>query len=145
MKNNRRDFLKLGGLAGLTVAGGGFLKGFAKEETHTTADINRLINRRGASRQTFNMSGFAAPKIDVVRVGFIGTGSRGASAVSRMSRIDKVEIKAISDITVKETDKVMARLKDTGQKPTVYNGDSEEWKKLCDRDDIDLVYIATSW
>jgi hypothetical protein len=31
MKNNRRDFLKLGGLAGLTVAGGGFLKGFANE------------------------------------------------------------------------------------------------------------------
>lgn len=146
MKNNRRDFLKMGGLAGLTVAGGGFLKGFANEGEHTASDINRLINSRGASRQkTFNMSGFAAPKIDVVRVGFIGTGSRGSGAVSRMSRIDKVEIKAISDITVKETDKVMARLKDSGQKPTVYNGDFEEWKKLCDRKDIDLVYIATPW
>lgn len=146
MKNNRRDFLKLGGLAGLTIAGGGFLKGYANEGEHTTSDINKLINSRGTSRQkTFNMSGFAAPKIDIVRVGFIGTGSRGAGAVSRMSRIDKVEIKAISDITVQETDKVMARLKDTGQKPTVYNGDSEEWKKLCDRKDIDLIYIATPW
>lgn len=146
MKNNRRDFLKLGGLAGLTVAGGGFLKGFAKEEAQTTSDINRLINSRGAaSHKSFNMSGFAAPKIDVVRVGFIGVGSRGSGAVSRMSRIEKVEIKAISDITVKETDNVMARLKDTGQKPTVYNGGSEEWKKLCDRKDIDLIYIATPW
>src|SRR5690554_6540694 len=114
MKNNRRDFLKLGGLAGLTIAGGGILKGFAKEGENNVADINKLINSYGSGRnKTFNMSGYAAPKLDVVRIGFIGTGSRGAGAVSRMSRIEKVEIKGISDINPKETDKVMARLKDS--------------------------------
>ncbi len=31
MKNNRRDFLKISGLAGLGIAGGSVLSGFASE------------------------------------------------------------------------------------------------------------------
>ncbi len=34
------------------------------------------------------MSGYAAPKIDKVRIGFIGQGMRGPGAVQRMSFID---------------------------------------------------------
>ena len=26
-----------------------------------------------------------------------------------------------------------------------YSGEEDAWKKLCERDDIDLVYIATDW
>ena len=29
--------------------------------------------------------------------------------------------------------------------PDVYTGNENEWKKLCERNDIDLVYIATPW
>ena len=29
--------------------------------------------------------------------------------------------------------------------PTLYSGNKDEWKKICDRKDIDLVYIATPW
>ncbi len=29
--------------------------------------------------------------------------------------------------------------------PVGYSGDSTVWKQLCDRDDIDLVYICTDW
>lgn len=28
---------------------------------------------------------------------------------------------------------------------TAYYGDENSWKQLCDRDDIDLVYVATDW
>ena len=44
----------------------------------------------------FNMSGFAAPKLDKVRVGFVGVGARGSGAVQRMSYIDGVEIPNIN-------------------------------------------------
>ena len=41
------------------------------------------------------MSGYAAPPIPVVRVGFIGLGDRGSEAVKRLSFIEGVEITAI--------------------------------------------------
>jgi len=50
--------------------------------------------RRG---QRFNMSGYAAPKLDKVRIGFVGLGMRGPGAVERMSYIDGVEIVALCD------------------------------------------------
>ncbi len=31
------------------------------------------------------------------------------------------------------------------QKLDVYSGDEEVWKRVCERDDIDLIYICTDW
>jgi len=47
---------------------------------------------------SFNMCGYAAPKLDKVRVGFVGIGDRGSDAVERMTYIDGVEIVALCDI-----------------------------------------------
>jgi len=33
----------------------------------------------------------------------------------------------------------------TSHSPAMFSGKEEEWKKLCERADIDLVYIATPW
>ncbi|MEJ7676196.1 MAG: twin-arginine translocation signal domain-containing protein [Chitinophagaceae bacterium] len=78
MKNKRRDFLKLTGLTGLTVAGGGVLKGLAAE----SGNINTGAARPYA--QQFNMCGYAAPKLDIVRIGFIGLGNRGRLILDRL-------------------------------------------------------------
>ena len=43
------------------------------------------------------MSGYAAPKLDNVRIGFIGLGNRGPAAVERMSIIEGVQIKGLCD------------------------------------------------
>jgi len=56
MKNKRRDFIKLtGSLAGLSVAGGGILKGFASEPTNTgemaTGDV------WGRQQRSYQMNG----------------------------------------------------------------------------------------
>ena len=48
--------------------------------------------------QHFNMSGYAAPKIETVRIGVIGLGQRGPAHVKTMSRVDGVEIKALCDL-----------------------------------------------
>jgi hypothetical protein len=56
-------------------------------------------------KQLFNMCGYAAPKIDTVRVGFIGLGSRGPGHVMNMSYLEGVEIKGLCDMLPEEVEK----------------------------------------
>lgn len=87
-----------------------------------------------------------APAIDTVRVGFIGLGMRGSSAVSRYLHIPGAKVAAICDIEPEMVQKTQVRLKRAGY-PEVpaYTGSEDAWKQLCERDDIDLVYVVTDW
>ncbi len=136
MKSNRRDFLKLSGLTGIGLVGTGIL--------NSSAALPYDFQKTN-SRDHFNMCGFAAPKIDTVRIGFIGMGNRGPGAVERMTHIEGVEIKALCDIREEKVNAVKKALEGSMHKPDIYTGKEDEWKKLCDRKDIDLVYIATPW
>lgn len=140
MKSNRRNFLKISGLAGIGIASTNILDGNAA--VADTPIDNHSIRQ---DKKHFNMSGYAAPKIETVRIGFIGLGNRGPGAVDRMSKIDGVEIKALCDIRPEMVDKVKTKLAGTTHKPDGYSGGPDEWKKMCDRKDIDLIYIATPW
>lgn len=138
MKNNRRDFLKLSSIAGLGIAGSGVLQGFAAEPQK-----GPYINK--SSIQTFNMSGYAAPKLETVRVGFIGLGQRGPSHLNAIAKIEGTEIKALCDLREESVNKAKKVIDGTSHKPVIYTGGQDEWRKLCDRKDIDLIYIATPW
>ena len=91
------------------------------------------------------MCGYAAPKLDKVRIGIIGLGMRGPGAVERLSLIDGVEIVALCD---KIPDRASAQQKvllETGRpKAREYSGENG-WKALCESNDIDLVYTCTPW
>lgn len=90
--------------------------------------------------------GLTAAPIDTVRIGFIGLGQRGPGAVERMSHVPGTKIVALCDIVPENVEKVQKYLKDNNLPAAAeYSGDSEIWKKLCERDDIDLVYICTDW
>ncbi len=91
------------------------------------------------------MCGYAAPKMETVRVGFIGLGNRGPGAVKRMSHIEGVDIKGLCDIRPEKASAAGQLLASSVHKPVLYSGKADEWKKLCDRKDIDLIYIATPW
>lgn len=93
-----------------------------------------------------DMLAFAADPIKVVRVGFIGLGMRGADAVVRFTNIENVEIKALCDIRPERVAKSQAALaKREFPAAAEYSGSEDSWKQLCERDDIDLVYIVTPW
>ena len=82
----------------------------------------------------------------VVRVGFIGLGMRGPGAVERFTHLDGVEIKALCDLHPERVEKAQKLLSKAGLPAAAsYSGSEDAWKQLCDRDDIDLVYIATNW
>ena len=92
------------------------------------------------------MVGFAAEPIELVRVGVIGLGMRGPGAVNRLSHIDGCQVVALCDIRedcVKKSQQILER----NGKPAAaeYFGDENVWKQLCERDDIDLVYVCTDW
>ena len=126
---NRRDFLK-----GLSVAAG------------TAAVGGCLSSQNQALGMSVNMSGFRAAKIPTVRIGFVGLGMRGPGAVQRIMHIEGVEIAAICDKRPGCTEKVQKMLADSGfPQPAVYTGSEDAWKEMCQRDDLDLIYIATPW
>lgn len=96
--------------------------------------------------QKFNMSGYAAPALPVVRIGLIGLGDRGSGAVERLSFIEGVEIKALCDkreVAVKESQKY---LKSIGRPAAQeFFGSEDAWKKLIDLRELDLIYTCTPW
>ena len=137
MSNNRRDFLKLAGLGLVGAAVPQFSKAESPEQLYHLSQKNH--------HQLFNMSGFAAPKLNTVRVGIIGLGQRGPGAVDRLSKIEGVEIKALCDLIPERVDKMKAKLQGTKHQPEGYSGSVYAWKKMVDRNDLDLIYITTPW
>lgn len=149
MKTNRRGFLKIAGLAGAGVMTGCSPGSGRKQEitTKTPAYALDAIRQQAEKQhsQLFNMSGYCAPKLDVVRVGFIGVGNRGSAAVERMSRIDGVRIVAIGDVQPDKAEAAKKRIQSPGHEAVLYTKDDESWMELCHREDIDLIYIASHW
>lgn len=135
MANSRRDFFKQIGLAGLSLTGLSELLGMKKSSSPEPYQLSH--------RQEFNMHNYAAPALETVRIGLIGIGSRGSGHVERFARIEGVEIKALCDIVPHRVDDAIASIE--GYSPDAYTDGEEAWKELCDRDDIDLVIIATPW
>ncbi len=90
--------------------------------------------------------GLTAPKLDTVRVGFIGLGMRGPGAVARFTHIPGTKVVALCDIRPERVEASQNILKKAGlPEAAAYSGSEDAWKQLCERDDIDLVYIATDW
>src|SRR5438874_7317939 len=90
MKTDRRKFIQQLSVGAGALATGlpSLVKGGVPHELGPGRDNNE---------QHFNMCGYAAPKIETVRIGVIGLGMRGSEAVGRLSYIDGVEIVALCD------------------------------------------------
>ena len=116
----------------------------AKAKSKKTDGIIRTdIPARPAGQQ--DMVAFRCDPIETVRVGFVGLGMRGPGAVERFTHIPGVEIKALCDLYPERAEKAQKIL--TSKKlpqAEIYSGE-EGWKALCEREDLDLVYIATPW
>ena len=101
------------------------------------------VPKRAAGQQ--DMIAFAAEPMESVRVGFIGLGMRGPGAVRRWCQIEGTEIIALCDINQQGIDKSQKYLTNAGRNKAVEYLGEESWRELCEREDIDLVYIMTDW
>lgn len=136
MKNqNRREFLKIAasgaaaiGLSKINLAGNGL-----------------ILNPVPANKQGTVM-GLTCEPLTVVRIGVIGLGMRGSDAVGRLLQVEGTEITAICDILPERVKASQKTITEAGRKPAMeYTGSPDAWKKLCEQENIDLVYACTPW
>lgn len=89
--------------------------------------------------------GLAHPPIPIVRLAFIGLGNRGVLTLQRYLQIEGIEIKALCEIREGNLTKAQKILREAGYpQPDGYTG-PDGWKQMCERNDIDLVFICTDW
>lgn len=142
MENKRRQFLRR-----LAIGSGALVTGMPAWARVTGSSDEEILHSQALENKAprFNMCGYAAPKIETVRVAIIGLGMRGSDAVERLSYIDGLEITALCD---KYPDRVAAAQltlqKMKRPKAKEYSG-NDGWKALCDNAEADLVYTATPW
>ena len=141
----RRDFLKSIGTisAGLAIGGSAAGCSTVNDPDKFENTYEEVYKKR---TQRFNMSGYAAPPLETVRIGFIGLGHRGPSSLRRLCLIEGVEIKALCDIRAESLEKGQKILADSGMPPArEYGKDENDWKRMCESNDIDLIYQVTPW
>jgi predicted dehydrogenase len=135
MSSNRRQFIR-----NLTLGSGALATGI-----NATANDYAVLEYPAKHPALFNMCGYAAPKMDKVRIGIIGLGMRGPGAVERMCFIEGAEVVALCDKFPDRVESAQAILAKAGlPKAKGYSG-NDGWKALCESNDIDLVYTCTPW
>ncbi|MCH7716593.1 MAG: Gfo/Idh/MocA family oxidoreductase [Gemmatimonadetes bacterium] len=135
-RNNldRRDLLKVGA-AGIGAA---MLGASASARTASAA------TPAGLGQAPADL--FAAPPMEQVRIGFVGVGLQGSSHCRNLLRIEGVQLKALCDIVPEKVTRVQQWTEDAGQpKPTAYTRGEWDFRRMCEEEELDLVYTATPW
>ena len=92
-----------------------------------------------------SMHGFAVAPMKRVRVGVIGLGNRGSDAARRLSTVPGVDVVAICDIRPERIALTQEKIKKNGKSPAREYTGEDGWKRLCNADDVDVVYNVTDW
>ncbi|MDR2037162.1 MAG: Gfo/Idh/MocA family oxidoreductase [Bacteroidales bacterium] len=140
MRNNRREFIKKSLVGGLILSTTGSLIG----NTLGGHSVTELSKDKKRKRRGKSVMGLRCDPISEVRVAVIGLG-RGGGAVYRMARIDGAKIAVICDLNENRIKSTQDHLKNAGRPEALAFSGEEDWKKICERDDIDLIYNATPW
>ena len=129
----RREFLMAAGVTGIGLASGALF-----------ADTQVAKPRPKGSK---SVAGLVVPKMDKVRVAFIGVGARGSGHVSQLCLIDGVEVVAICDNHLPSLERAVKNVVERHKRPTplAFGKGPDDYKRMLERTDIDCVFIATPW
>ena len=136
-KTNRREFIRLAatGVAALGIG----VKGFSEKIYGNNLTPPLLEGQK-------SVMGLRCEPLEKVRIGVIGLGMRGMDAVGRLLYVDGVEIKAVCDTLPDRVAQAKKIVTDRGfPEPVGFSESENAWMKLCEREDIDLVYSCTPW
>jgi predicted dehydrogenase len=142
-KNSRRNFIKIAAAGsaalGLGTVGNVFGSSLSTDEQFLSPKI-KIPASKGKS-----VMGLRCEPLKTVRIGFIGIGMRGTGSLHRLLQIEGVEIIAIADVVPAAVKAGNKQITDAGFKAAIEYTGEDDWKKMCERDDIDLVYQCTPW
>ena len=137
-------FLAIIAISAIVVFTCGEFSLFSKKPYSVKKGIIHFAEPKRAKGQS-SMLGFSAEPIEKVRVGIIGVGMRGKGFAKRLTLIEGSEVVALCDIVQENVDKTQKIIEEAGgERAAEYVGE-EAWMELCQRNDIDLVYIVTPW
>jgi hypothetical protein len=89
---------------------------------------------------------FAAAPIETVRIGFVGVGGMGTVHVRNLVRIPGCRITAVCDIVEAHAERAAGLITEAGfPRPALYTRGPTDFVRLCETEDLDLVYTATPW
>ena len=129
---DRREVIKIGTLAGVGAAMG------MAEWLGCRATGRRI----GPAPQL----PFAAPAMETVRIGFVGVGGMGTHHVRNLVNIEGAAIRAICDIREEHARRAQDIVENAGQpRPTAYTRGDWDFQRMCEEEELDLVYTATPW
>jgi hypothetical protein len=89
---------------------------------------------------------FAAPPLDLVRVGLVGVGGQGMTHVENLLAVPGARITAVCDLIEERVALVRRRVVEAGHpEPAGYARGPRDFERLCETEDLDLVLTATPW
>jgi len=89
---------------------------------------------------------FSAAPIETVRIGFVGIGLQGGGHVANFLKIEGCRIAAVCDVRSERTDWASKQIVAAGHPaPTAYTNGPRDFERLCEKEDLDLVFTATPW
>jgi len=142
---SRRSFIKVSALTGLGASMAGVVNGCAAPRKGGEAVGANLSAVRPMPKGQRPVHDLTTKPIERVRVAVIGL-SRGMTHVTDCLNIDFAEIVAVCDWRDDRAQAAAAACETKrGKRPAVYSGTEHIWEKMVERDDIDVVYIATPW
>jgi predicted dehydrogenase len=138
--NSRRKFLKLAAAGSAALGVAPLSNVFGSPDGEPEFPGVKVPARKGKS-----VMGLRCEPLKTVRIGLIGLGMRGSEAVYRLIQVEGTQLVAIADVVGKAVKDANKQVTDAGLKPAIAYTGEEDWKKICERDDIDLIYQCTPW
>ena len=126
--NDRREFMKKSLGLGLTLAAGGSIfSGCTQSKKYPFASV-------------------ITKPLDTVRIGFVGVGGMGTNHVKSLLKIEGAQLCAVCDIVEEKVARIQKMAVEAGQsRPIGYSKGPWDFKRMCETEDLDLVYNATPW
>ena len=113
----------------------------------TKTNISQIVRLEAPERPAGqeNVLQLSCDPIPTVRVAFIGLGSRGSEAVRRFMYLEGIEVVAICDINKDFVSKTQELLAENKRAKALEFTGKEDWKKVCELENVDLIYNCTHW
>lgn len=87
----------------------------------------------------------ACEPIETVRIAFVGIGKRGKESLNHYLHIPNVSIVALCDLNPANLAFAAGKLEEHGLPAAEMYDQPDSWMQVCERDDVDLVYVCTHW